>query len=95
VRVCFAGDPVRTLALRGSPTREARYDEVEAVPVELAGLCLPLMRPKNSLKDLVNLHKDAPEALNVLLIVGGVLRFCVEWQASDIEGVSVDGGSHV
>lgn len=55
---------------------------------------MPLTRPENSLKDLVNLHKDAPVALNVLLIVGGVLRFCVEWRTSEVEVIGVDGEPH-
>ncbi len=72
MRVGFACDPISPFALGCASSRKARDRQVETPPEKMDGTALAEKRGAELLEDLVDLHQDAPEALGVDGVVGGV-----------------------
>jgi hypothetical protein len=68
----FARHAIGPRSLGGAPTGEERHGEVEAAPEEVDGTALAHKRRAEALHDALGLGQDAPEALGVERVVGGV-----------------------
>ena len=78
MRIGFACPRIRAGAFRGAATGKARYRQIEASPEEMHGAGFPDEARAKFLANRGDAREDAPAAIRVFGIVGGVLRVFVE-----------------
>src|SRR6266516_2924031 len=72
MRVGFTGDPISPFALGCASSRKARDRQVETPPEKMDRTALAEKRGAELLEDLVDLHQDAPEAVGIDGVLGGM-----------------------
>ena len=92
MRVGFACNQIGPWTFRGAPSRKAGHRQVETPPEKMDRAALAQKRGAELLKDLVYLRQDAPEAVSVDGVVGGMdLIFITVNGIANFAGQGVDG----
>ena len=92
MRVGFACDQIGPWTFRGAPSRKAGHRQVETPPEKMDRAALAQKRGAELLKDLVYLRQDAPEAVGVDGVVGGMDLILITANGiANFAGQGVDG----